>query len=87
MLAGLDQAGREAAWQEIGQALTEFDGATASSGHALGRCRNAIAQSSMSTLRIARMAGLGRTSHPPLRQVESFDASGEARVRVAAGER
>ena len=27
MLAGLDQAGREAAWQEVGEALAEFDGA------------------------------------------------------------
>jgi hypothetical protein len=27
MLAGLDEAGREAAWQEVGEALAEFDGA------------------------------------------------------------
>jgi hypothetical protein len=27
MLAGLDEAGRQAAWQEIGEALAEFDGA------------------------------------------------------------
>jgi SAM-dependent methyltransferase len=27
MLAGLDEAGREAAWQEVGEALVEFDGA------------------------------------------------------------
>jgi hypothetical protein len=27
MLAGLDEAGREAAWQEVGEALAEFGGA------------------------------------------------------------
>ena len=27
MLAGLDEAGREAAWHEVGDALAEFDGA------------------------------------------------------------
>ncbi len=27
MLAGLDEAGRDAAWQEVGEALAEFDGA------------------------------------------------------------
>ena len=27
MLVGLDEAGREAAWQEVGEALAEFDGA------------------------------------------------------------
>jgi hypothetical protein len=27
MLASLDEAGREAAWQEVGEALAEFDGA------------------------------------------------------------
>jgi hypothetical protein len=27
MMAGLEKADREAAWQEVGEALTEFDGA------------------------------------------------------------
>jgi hypothetical protein len=32
MLAGLDEAEREAAWQEVGEALEEFDGAEGFTG-------------------------------------------------------
>lgn len=32
MLAGLDEAGREAAWQEVGEALGEFEDADGFTG-------------------------------------------------------